>query len=307
MKDNNKPRPDVYQMVTDRIIAALEKGVVPWKQPWRTLGPPRNVVTGKKYRGINFWLLLAMNYPSNLFLSYKQMKELGGKLKEGERGNIIVFWKQLLIEDQESEEKKQLPFLRYYTIYNVSQCEGLPEEWSETPSDGENEEIQSCEDIVQGMPQKPTIQHKGDKAFYNPLRDFVNMPGQNSFENSEAYYSVLFHELVHSTGHEKRLARKELLQMAEFGSDPYSQEELTAEIGACFLNTVSGIESNLMSNSASYIQGWLKKLKGDKKCIVYASTQAQRATDFILGITPPSHEEEAVNDGIPEASQMPEE
>jgi antirestriction protein ArdC len=305
MKSNDKPKPDVYQMVTDRIIAALEKGVIPWHQPWRKNGPPRNLITGKHYRGINFWLLTAPGYSTNAYLSYKQVKELGGKIKEGEKGHIIVFWKQIETEDHETNEKKQLPFLRYYVVYNVEQCESLPESKIGELKENSNIIICSCEDIVAEMPKKPIIQHKGDKAFYNPLRDFVNMPSFNSFESAEAYYSILFHELVHSTGHEKRLARKELLQMAEFGSDLYSQEELTAELGSCFLKTIAGIDQETLENSAAYLSGWLKRLKSDKKCIIFASTQAQKATDFILGIVQPHVEEEVpVNEAAIDSEKL---
>lgn len=293
MKTNGKPKPDVYQMVTDRIIAALEKGVIPWKQRWREIGPPRNLVTGRHYRGINFWLLTSLAYSKNVFLSFKQVKEFGGKIKEGEKGHIIVFWKQIESVDPETDEKKLLPFLRYYTVYNVDQCEGIPADKIGDDAFGENVPILSCEEIIAHMPKKPVIRHKGDKAFYHPLRDFVNMPPLNFFEHSSAYYETLFHELVHSTGHEKRLARKELLQMAEFGSDDYSQEELTAEIGSCYLKTIAGIDQDNHANNAAYISGWLKRLKGDKKCIIYASTQAQRATDFILGIVHQQSEEDS--------------
>jgi antirestriction protein ArdC len=296
----NKPRLDVYQMVTDRIITALEKGVVPWKQPWKKAGPPQNLITGKVYRGVNFWLLLAFKYAQNYFLSFKQIKELGGKVKQGEKAHMIVFWKQVPMEDPETGEKRDLPFLRYYTVFNVAQCE-LPE--GKVPSENVNHMIKSCEDIVTEMPQPPMIRHKEGKAFYNPLKDFVNMPPFNTFHTPEGYYSTLFHELVHSTGHQSRLNRKELLQMSEFGSEEYSIEELTAEIGACYLKSITGIDQDDLENNTAYIQGWLRKLKNDNRFIVYGSTQAQKATDFILNVKIENSVEAVSDDAHPEEKE----
>ncbi|REJ81342.1 MAG: DUF1738 domain-containing protein [Bacteroidetes bacterium] len=282
MKTNNRPRPDVYKMVTERIISALEKGVVPWQQPWRNSGLPQNLITGKVYRGINLWLLLSLGYSRNFFLSEKQLEAIGGKVKEGEKANIIVFWKQITIDDPDTTETKDYPFLRYYRVFNVEQCEGIPEDKLSKVDETIHNDIVSCEDVYEQMPKKPKLQHKGDKAFYNPLLDFINMPAKTQFPKIEDYYSVLFHELIHSTGHLSRLNRKELLNMSEFGSEPYSIEELVAEIGCCFLKTVVGIGNNDLENNTAYIDGWLKSLKNDHKFIVFASSQAQKATDYIL-------------------------
>jgi antirestriction protein ArdC len=128
MKTINRPRQDVYKMVTDRIIAALEKGVVPWKQPWKNVGLPQNLLTGKVYRGINLWLLLSLQYSRNFFLSEKQIESLNSKVKEGEKAHIIVFWKQITIDDQDTTETREYPFLRYYKVFNVEQCTRIPEE-----------------------------------------------------------------------------------------------------------------------------------------------------------------------------------
>jgi antirestriction protein ArdC len=282
---------DVYQMVTDRIIEQLNKGTVPWQQPWKAAGLPRNLLTNRAYRGINMLLLNSLGYEHNLFVTYNQLnRELGGKVKKGEEGHIITYWNygdkgKGNAEDAEAsedgEKPKKAPLLRYYTVFNISQCENIPESYLEQGR--VVDVIATCEEVVESMPQCPVIQHKGQKATYNPLEDVINMPKKASFTSDAGYYSTLFHELVHSTGHHSRLNRKDLIQMAEFGSEPYSHEELVAEIGACYLQSITGIAEEF-EQSAAYVQGWLQKLKNDKRFILSASTHAQKAIDFILNV-----------------------
>ncbi|MBC7382927.1 MAG: DUF1738 domain-containing protein [Bacteroidia bacterium] len=277
---------DVYQIVNDRIIAELEKGIVPWKQSWKGTGIPRNLVTKRPYHGINLWLLLSLQYDNNYFLSYDQATALGGKVKKGEKACPVVFWKRFEKEDEATKEIKYSYMLRYYNVFNISQCE-LPEKILEGAGieESEDEPIHICEHIVENMPSKPTIQHKGDMPYYVPKDDLIVMPKVKSFSGSEAYFNTLFHELVHSTGHQSRLNRKELVENNAYGSDPYAQEELVAEMGACYLNMVAGILTPpLLTNNAAYLQSWIAKLKGDKRLILYASAAAQKAADYILNI-----------------------
>src|ERR1041384_2769441 len=280
---NQTSKNDVYQIVTNRIIEQLEKGVVPWKRPWTAAGLPQNLITRKPYRGINVMLLASANFSQNFFLTQKQAEELGGKIKDGQKAQIVVYWKREEKENETSGEKRVQSFLRYYRVYNISQCEGLPED--KLPHvDLQNQPILECQEIVDGMPNCPPIQQVEDCAYYHPVHDYVNMPPMKSFLHSEAYYSTLFHELVHSTGHTSRLNRKELMQTKPFDSEMYSFEELVAEIGASFLNSLTGIEQKEFQQNASYIQGWLKKMRNDKRLVVLASVQAQKAVDFILAI-----------------------
>lgn len=286
METTTKKR-DVFQIVTDRITALLEKGVVPWKQQWQATGAtlPMNLSTRKRYRGINILLLASLGYERNYFLTRNQLLEFGGRVKDGEKPAMVVYWKTFDEEGASEEEKpKRKPVLRYYSVYNIAQCDGIPEKDIPAPVK-EFSPIGICDETVAFMPDRPEIRHGGNEAFYSPRHDFVNMPPRESFTDAEAYYSVLFHELIHSTGHEKRLARKELTDTSQ-KRDSYSQEELTAEIGACFLNAHTGIENKHFENSVAYIGGWLSRLKNDNRFIVYASTQAQKAFDFILGIKP---------------------
>ncbi|MEO8087531.1 MAG: zincin-like metallopeptidase domain-containing protein [Bacteroidota bacterium] len=274
---------DVYQLVTNRIIAHLENGVVPWKKTWTESGLPQNLITRKAYRGINLWLLSSLGYPMNFFLSLKQVKELGGDIKSGENPHMVVFWKRVAMANTNTEDVLYMPLLRYYKVFNVAQCTNLPLDKIQIVQ-MKNDPIVECEMIVQNMPKRPTICFGGDGPYYNPVKDYVNIPRINDFKNSPSYYETLFHELIHSTGSFDRLQRKEVMDGDRFGSEPYSQEELTAELGSCYLKSHAGLNEFSQENSASYIQSWLKKLKDDKRCIMYASVQAQRAVDFILNI-----------------------
>ena len=276
---------DVFGIVTGKIIEQLNKGTIPWRKPWADAGLPKNIISGKHYRGINMMLLAMEGYEHNLFLSFKQVKDLGGKVKKGEKGHMVVYWNQVdskqegLDQKEESMEEKKKSILRYYYVFNIAQCDNLPEKY--LPKERKVRTLPSCESIVTAMPQCPPIKHKENYAFYNFKDDFVNMPKKKSFKTDAGYYSTLFHELVHSTGHESRLKRETLMQMSEFGGEAYSLEELIAEIGTCYLQSFAGITSEFQQ-SAAYINGWLGKLKNDKRFIFTAAKAAQKAVDFIL-------------------------
>ena len=275
---------DVYLIVTNRIIEHLEKGVVPWHKTWTDAGLPKNLVTGKHYRGINVWLLSSLNYSQNSFLTFKQVKDLGGSVIKGEKAQEVVFWKWFEKENEETGEKEKVPMLRYYRVFNISQCENIPLEKIPKEVERNNNPIEECEKIINEMPKRPRIQQKMQEAYYDRKNDYINIPKQKTFDNSESYYATLFHELVHSTGHGNRLNRKELLDSRGFQSEEYAVEELTAEIGASYLKSIAGIPIEQLENNAAYIQHWLYHLKNDKRFIIHASAQAQKATDYILNI-----------------------
>ena len=286
--EQDKKTSDVYTLATSRIIAHLENGTVPWRKPWIDSGLPQNLISGKPYRGINVWLLNACGYSHNLFLSFKQLKELGGSLKKGEKSHMVLFWKWVEVKDTETattapkDGKPQMkPLLRYHLVFNIDQCTGIPDAKLPVVTRN-NEPLAVCEQILQHMPLIPVIKHKEDRAYYHPQLDRINMPRMDTFVSSESYYTTLFHELVHSTGHASRLNRKEIDKLDEFGSESYSLEEMTAEIGASYLSSHAGIVMDDFANNAAYISGWLGVLKKDKRFIIYASAQAQRATEYIL-------------------------
>jgi len=276
----------VYQLITDRITALLEKGVVPWHQPWQCAAQtPRNFVSGKPYRGINILLLHSMGYASPFWLTFKQAESLSGYVKRGEKGSPVVFWKWLETEDKETGETERIPLLRYYSVFNIAQCGGIEIPATSQPTQ-EHTPVETAEQIIAGMPKRPEIKTGLAKAFYSPVADFVGMPTPEQFGKAEEYYSVLFHELTHATGHETRLNRKGVSRtegtVAAFGSDPYAKEELVAEMGAAFLCGQAGIADRTVDTSAAYVFSWLQRLKNDTKLVVQAAAQAQKAADYIL-------------------------
>lgn len=282
METVNNQKIDVYELVTSRIIELLEKGVVPWQQPWTEAGLPQNLLTKKPYAGINVWILASLGYERNYFLTFKQVKDLGGSVKIGEKSCPVVFWKWSEKEDPTSKAPRKVSMIRYYSVFNIEQCTDLPELKIPAFIPKENNPIETCDAIVKAMPKPPKIQHIDMEAYYSPVFDYVNMPKISTFINSESYYGTLFHELIHSTGHQSRLNRKELVQTAEFGTVAYSMEELVAELGACYLKSFTGIVNDNFKNNASYIYNWLLRLKKDKRLIVLSAAKAQRAVDFIL-------------------------
>jgi antirestriction protein ArdC len=284
-QNNTSEKIDVYQLVTDRIIALLEAGTVPWQKPWTDAGVPMNVMSKRPYRGINLWLLLSLPYERNLFLTWDQLKKIGGSVNKDEHGHIVVFWKNVAKKPEElgaDGKPKTTPMLRYYKVFNIEQCRDIPKDLIPELVNDEEYPILECEGIIATMPNCPTIIFQGKKAYYDISKDHIVLPQLKSFKTSESYYSTLFHELVHSTGAEKRLGRKSITDMAEFGSESYSQEELIAELGASYLCAFSGILEKEIVHSAEYLVGWLSKLRDDKRFIIQASGQAQKAVDLIL-------------------------
>ena len=281
---------DLYQTVTDQIVSLLEQGVAPWRCPIlgsSSAGNPKNLNTGKNYRGINVFLLAvtawSKGYESSYWLTFKQAKERGGNIRKGEKSSMVVFWKQYETKDRKTGEKITVPVLRYYNVFNAAQCDGveIPDAPKFTPSEYQIKE--SAEAIIQGYEGAPTIVHGGSRAFYRPAIDEVHIPEPTRFASTNEYYSTLFHELAHSTGHSSRLDRGNDKSPRPFGTPDYSREELIAEMGAAMLGGVSGIAPSVIENQAAYLQGWINVLKGDKKLVIAAAGAAQRAADWILG------------------------
>ena len=271
--------PTVYEVVTERILSAMSEGIVPWKRPWKS-GGPKNLVSGKEYKGVNVFLLGTSKYTSPYWCTYKQAAEQKGQVRKGENGTPCIFWK---IGDREVNGKKEKSFLlRYYTVFNVAQCDGIV-----LPPEAQAEDInpiQACESLVKLYKDIPPVDHGKTQAFYAPTFDRIGMPHMSSFHGAEEYYSTLFHELVHSTGHKDRLNREGITNPIQFGSHDYSFEELVAECGSAFLCGKTGIETKTLDNSVAYIQGWLKKLKSEPRWIVEAAAKASKAADYIQGI-----------------------
>ena len=311
-KANQKPRRDIYQEITDRIIELLDQGTVPWKNPIRRGtgdGWPKNLDTKKRYRGINVFLLAVTawerGYGSDFWLTYRQAAALGGNVRKGEKSSLVTFWKLYDKKDKESGEEVRLPVLRHYNVFSVEQCEGIeiPDAPEEDPEQEPFRPLEKAEAIIGGYRGSPKITNGGSGACYRPTPDEIVIAEPGRFEERESYYSTLFHEVVHSTGHSKRLNRGLDDQApAPFGSNDYSKEELIAEMGAAFLNAVAGISEPTIEQSAAYIDNWRKKLKDDKRLVVQAAGSAQKAVDYILGETFAEQEEQAQEKAEPRIS-----
>ncbi len=283
---------DIYAMVTDKIINLLENGVVPWRRPWTSTGLPRNLVSKKPYRGVNVFLLSASKYVSPFWLTMRQAKELGGHIRKGEESTAIVFWKiedakaspEDLAADQTDQKTRRRFLLRFYRVWNLEQCELPHSVLDKLPKmeTHQHDPIEAIEKIIAGMPNPPEIVRRGSKAFYSPLTDRITLPPRELFISAEEEAATETHELVHSSGSEKRLAREGICEAAPFGSPVYSKEELCAELGAAYLCAEAGISNAVIANQTAYVAGWLKKLRDDRKLLIHAAAQAQHAADFIL-------------------------
>ena len=274
---------DVYEIVTDRIIEQLEQGVIPWEKPWGgVIDGTYNRISKKPYSLLNQMLL----QHSGEYATFKQWSELGGHIRKGEKSEIVVFWKLQPYEDENADGEKiikQIPLLRYYNVFHVSQVDGVE------PKEIDLNEFEPIEEAERIKTEYMTREHLKilekltDKAFYSPAFDYIQVPCKEQYRNVEEFYSTLFHEMVHSTGYKTRLDREDVKDCMYFGSENYSKEELTAELGSAFLVNLLGIETEKsFRNSSAYIQGWLRKLRGDKKFIISASSKAEKAVKYIL-------------------------
>ena len=271
---------DIYAEVTSRIISQMEQGIIPWQKPWIASGQAISRSTGKPYSLLNQMIL---GKPGE-YVTFKQCQEEGGKVKMGEKASMVVFWKWLDVKEEDSEEIKQIPMLRYFNVFHIEQCEGLKPKYTPVLPDVASAD-QTAEQIVNSYVQRSgvkVVHHQSDKACYQPAFDKVTLPLMKQFKSTAEYYSTAFHELTHSTGHKTRLDR--LDQTAFFGSEAYSKEELIAEIGAAALVSHAGLETSAsFQNSTAYLQSWLQVLKGDKRLIVSAASKAEKAVGLILG------------------------
>jgi antirestriction protein ArdC len=267
----------VYKIITEKVIEALKNGKA--------------------------FILAAAGFDSPWFLTFKQAKEMGGRVRKGENGTPIMFWN--FIEKKNTvtgEVEDKFPMLRYYTVFNVEQIDGLDGKIPVEPKDerSDNERLNDCDKVVRSMQDSPEIKHRsGGRASYAPRTDMVHMPELNDFDDSPAYYSTLFHELVHSTGHGSRLGRKGIEDFDSFGSEQYSKEELIAEMGAAFLCGITGIDNTrTIENTGAYLRSWAAKLEEDPKLFAQAGSAAQKAVDFITDPKETKQESEDADNAV---------
>lgn len=300
-----KTNTNIYDQITSQIMKQLENGIVPWQKPWQngTFMGCVSHTNGKPYSLLNQWLL---NGKAGEWLTYKQIQAEGGRVKAGEKASTVVFWKYVNKVEERTKTKTttdasgnvveiedtfevvtgKFPILKGYAVFHIDQTEGIKPKYENKANEYEHEAIEEAEVVIAGYVERDNLRlfvEDSDKAFYRPSTDEVHVPKMQQYKVCEEYYSTLFHELTHSTGHAKRLNRKEVAGVSFFGDENYSREELVAEIGAAFLCQTVGIKcEKAFNNSIAYLQGWLRALKNDKKLIVAAAAKAEAAVRYIL-------------------------
>lgn len=298
-KNGNSKKVDVYQMVTDRVMAQLEQGIIPWQKPWKNIASgceddlAISYSSRKPYSFLN-QMLLGRN---GEWLTFNQVKEMKGSIKKGAKAGMVVFYKRIVVKEKvqdengnETEKQAVIPMLKYFNVYHIDDCTGIDTKIQPKPAEAEDEvtiePIEAAEKVINGyLSREKSLKLHNDRpssrAFYSPMFDEVTVPMMKQYDVKDEYYSTLFHELVHSTMTPERMNRAEGMGN-HFASQKYSREELVAELGAAMLCAATGINNDgAFKNSVAYIQGWMKELKDDKKAIVWAASRSEKAARFI--------------------------
>jgi antirestriction protein ArdC len=277
----HKTRTEAHALITEKVIEQLTRGNVPWQKLWGDTGAPINLITKKPFRGINALLLGMEEYEQNLFLTFDQAKEIGAKIKKGSKGHPAMYWRKAQ-SAQASTEGKNKGSLEYYMVFNIAQCENIPEPYRSAKSNALAHP--SFEYILASMPNCPKIQHKEPNSYYDVVEDILHMPKKSGSKKNAEYCAMLFRQLIHSTGHDSRLARKGMVEMTELsGTSLHSKEDLIAEIGVCFLMSHAGMPMTF-KNGPGYVPEWLAKFNSDKWILGNAAVEAQKAVDYILNV-----------------------
>ena len=297
MKTKTKTRRDVHADITNSIIQGIEAGADNFSLPWHRTGSitrPRNAATKNLYRGINIlslWVSAESNgFHSPLWGTYRQWNSVGAQVRRGEKSSLVVFYKPFEVteekEDGEETTESRL-FARASFVFNAAQVDGYTEEAPPTiinPTDS----IPAADNFIAAT--KADIRHGGDRAYYHPSRDHIQMPNRESFIGTptstptESYYATLLHELTHWTAPSSRCSRD---LSGRFGNESYAMEELVADLGAAFLSADLAITSAPRPDHASYLTSWLKVLKDDKRAIFTAASKASQAAEFLSAFSSP--------------------
>lgn len=253
---------EIFSQITDKIVAKLNEGVLPWRKSWKS-GIPMNYISKRPYNGINFISLLMNDYASPYYLTFLQCKEKQGKVLPGQKGSLVIFWSLKEIIDSE-EDSKLVPLLRYSHVFNLAQ--------TDLYKDGKiSIKRIECEDLLASLKIQPVIKNNISRSYYSPAEDYISLPCIKDFNNPDEYYSTIFHELIHWTAHPSRLGRKEDRAM----------EELIAEIGSSYLSALCSLSQSSFHNQVSYIDGWLKNLGSEPQYLIQAAQKAQKAIEFL--------------------------
>jgi antirestriction protein ArdC len=281
---------DLYTQVTARILAELEKGALPWVRPWSATpgaNVPCNAVTNRPYSGTNvilLWIAANEGWPTPRFLTFNQAKEAGGHVRAGEHGTRVVFMKRLIVKDRREnagpDDVKQVPLLREYTVFNVAQCDGLPERIISGPKVQRMRNPDTRDELADAYVKTTgaDVRYGHGQAMFVPSKDFIGMPKFEDFKNADNFYATQFHELTHWTGPKGRCERD---LKGRFGDQAYAAEELVAELGSAFQCAEFGFDGDV--RDAGYIQHWIRLLKDDNKAFFTAASAAQKAVDFLRG------------------------
>lgn len=296
---------NVYEIITDRIIAELEKGIIPWSRPWvcvgKGYGRAVSHTNGRPYSLLNQLLL---GKPGE-YLTWNQVKKEGGNVKKGAKARMVCFWKMLPVDKTDADGKpivdektgntaqKVIPYLKYYNVFHIADCEGIEPKYANVTTPATPATVAeidaNAEKVLRDYIAREGItleEEESDEAYYSPAADLIHLPIREQFEQTAEYYSTAFHEATHSTGHKSRLDRLSTGRAAAFGGSDYSKEELVAELGAASICHALGLETDSsFKNSAAYIQSWLKALRNDKRMIVTAASKAEKAVALIFGET----------------------
>lgn len=284
-REDLKMKRDLYQTVTDKIVAQMEAGVLPWQKAWSSIGSsvPMNATTGRAYSGINvllFWASAEADYAKPRYLTFKQALDVGGNVRKGEHGTKVYFYKQLTVADKDGGEDKQIPMLREYTVFNVAQCENLPDKVAIGGYVAPRNQDQREADADAFIHSTGADFREGTGApCYVPSKDFISLPAFAAFNSRPAFYATSFHELTHWTGAKSRLDRD---LANKFGTHAYALEELVAELGAAFLCAEFGFD--IVSRSAAYLDGWIKACKENPRAIFTAASKASKAAEYLRGL-----------------------
>jgi len=303
----------VYKIVSEQLLQLLEGGHIPWDKPWdASAGMPASMSTNKPYRGINVFLLgmeaQIKGYTSPWWATFNKIKELGGAVRKGEKGTLVIFWKinKKTVRNAAGEREEQVyPLLRYYKVFNADQCDGLPDRYTQPAATRDNATIDAAQTILDNYTATlASVAHGGDQAYYIPTKDHIQMPDRRTFIDAESYYSTFFHEATHSTGHTSRLHRDGLIESHRFGDEWYAREELVAEFGAAMLCGIAGVEKATIRRSAAYLQNWITVLKSDVRLAVNAAAAAQKAADLILAASDTPGEQDTGQDTAAELATV---